>query len=104
MVVADGQSTGGTREILAKMEERRGERADGGNLKPEVRGPWSVVGGPILQVIDNPGRPTSHGLNAAIDAARGQIIVRMSPDTGFRLSMSSASFRDSAIVWGKRQS
>lgn len=55
IVVADGMSEDGTREALAEIA--------GSN--------------PRVIVIDNPARWTSHGLNAAIRAASGQIMVRM---------------------------
>ncbi|HTP88952.1 MAG TPA: glycosyltransferase family 2 protein [Bryobacteraceae bacterium] len=51
VIVADGMSDDGTREILARR--------------------------PGLKVIDNPGLTVSRGLNAAIRAARGDIILRM---------------------------
>lgn len=54
-LIADGMSDDGTREILREFASRF----------PEIR--W----------IDNPGRIVSTGLNAAIRAARGDIIVRM---------------------------
>jgi len=55
VIVADGVSTDGTREYLQKMaaQHRR------------------------LRVLNNPGRIVSRGLNAAIRAARGEVIVRM---------------------------
>lgn len=55
IIVADGCSDDGTREILERLTEEN-ER---------------------LRVIDNPGRIVSTGLNAAIRASRGTIIVRM---------------------------
>lgn len=55
VIVADGMSTDGTREILAKMKERY----------------------PQLLVIDNPNQSASAGLNAALDTARGEIIIRI---------------------------
>jgi succinoglycan biosynthesis protein ExoA len=55
VIVADGQSEDGTREILA------------GIAATDLR----------LQVIDNLERITSTGLNAAILAAHGEIIIRM---------------------------
>jgi len=61
IIVADGMSDDGTRHIL---EEYAGQ-------DPKVR------------VIDNPGRIASTGLNAAIRAARGDIIVRMDVHTEY---------------------
>jgi succinoglycan biosynthesis protein ExoA len=58
-LIADGMSDDGTREVLREFSERH----------PQVR------------MIDNPGRVVSPGLNAAIRAARGEIIVRMDAHT-----------------------
>lgn len=54
-LVADGMSDDGTREILDEYAEKY----------PEIR------------VVDNPRRIVSTGLNAALQAARGDVIVRM---------------------------
>ena len=61
IVVADGMSEDGTREVLMAIA-----RSD-----------------PRVQVIDNPARITSTGLNAAIRAATGQILVRMDAHTRY---------------------
>ncbi len=61
VLIADGMSTDGTREFLNKMAEKH----------------------PQIRVIENPGRIVSTGLNAAIRAARGEIIVRMDAHTVF---------------------
>jgi glycosyltransferase involved in cell wall biosynthesis len=61
LVVADGMSTDGTREILRQL-------ADGSE---------------VLRLIDNPGRIVSTGLNQAIDAARGTIIIRADVHTEY---------------------
>jgi succinoglycan biosynthesis protein ExoA len=55
IIVADGMSTDGTREIVAALQSHY----------------------PNLHLIDNPGRIASTGLNAAIRRARGKIIVRV---------------------------
>ena len=55
IIVADGMSTDDTREIALSFK--------------------SVF--PALRVIDNPGRIVPTGLNAAVAAARGEIIVRV---------------------------
>lgn len=60
-IIADGMSDDGTREVL------EGYCA----LHPQVR------------VIANPGRIVSTGLNAAIRAARGEIIMRMDAHTSY---------------------
>jgi len=59
--VADGMSDDGTQEILRSLE----------NTEPR------------LKVINNPGLIVSTGLNVAIRAARGEIIVRMDAHTEY---------------------
>jgi glycosyltransferase involved in cell wall biosynthesis len=59
IIAADGMSTDGTREYLEQVARHH----------PQVR------------VLNNPGRIVSTGLNAAIRAARGEIIVRMDAHT-----------------------
>jgi succinoglycan biosynthesis protein ExoA len=59
ILIADGMSTDGTREYLQQMAEKQ----------------------PQIRILDNPGRIVSTGLNIAIQAARGQIIVRMDAHT-----------------------
>src|SRR5215471_1055970 len=61
IIAADGMSTDGTREYLEEMAESH----------------------PQLRVLSNPGRIVSTGLNAAIRAARGEIIVRMDAHTNY---------------------
>ncbi len=58
VIVADGMSGDGTREVLRAMSASR-------------------AAGPPLRIIDNPGGIVSTGLNAAIREARGGLIVRM---------------------------
>jgi succinoglycan biosynthesis protein ExoA len=61
IILADGMSSDGTREILeqyARSDQR-------------------------IRVIDNPGRIVSTGLNAAIRASRGVILVRMDAHTKY---------------------
>src|SRR5450631_1475322 len=60
-LIADGMSNDGTRAILAEYARRT----------------------PQMRVIDNPGRIVSTGLNAAIRAAAGEIILRMDAHTEF---------------------
>jgi succinoglycan biosynthesis protein ExoA len=55
MLIADGHSTDGTREILQEYAARY---------------PW-------IQVLDNPERVVSTGLNRAITRASGDVIIRM---------------------------
>src|SRR5215469_12569614 len=59
VLIADGLSDDGTREIL--------EQYAAANTR--------------LRVISNPGRIVSTGLNAAIRAARGEIIIRLDAHT-----------------------
>lgn len=59
ILVADGLSDDGTREVLRQYSQRA----------PQVR------------MIDNPGRIVSTGLNAAIRAATGEVIIRMDAHT-----------------------
>jgi succinoglycan biosynthesis protein ExoA len=61
LLVADGMSDDGTREILRAWMERD----------------------PRIRMIDNPERIVSTGLNRAIRAARGEIIVRMDVHTEY---------------------
>jgi len=75
VIVADGKSSDGTRQILDRLER-------------EASGPWSVVRDPpsptpLLRVIDNPGLTAACGLNTAIRAARGEIIVRADAHTEY---------------------
>jgi succinoglycan biosynthesis protein ExoA len=61
VIVADGMSDDGTRETLARLA-REDER---------------------LQVIDNPSGIVSTGLNAAVRAARGEVVLRMDVHTEY---------------------
>jgi GT2 family glycosyltransferase len=61
VVIADGMSDDGTREVLVRMAES------------DAR----------LRIVENPGRIVPKGLNAAIRAARGQVIVRMDAHTQY---------------------
>jgi glycosyltransferase involved in cell wall biosynthesis len=55
VIVADGMSTDGTRDILAAQQAEH----------------------PSLIVVDNPGRIVSTGLNIAVARSRGDIIIRI---------------------------
>ena len=61
IIAADGMSTDGTRAYLEEMARKH----------------------PQLRVLSNPGRIVSTGLNAAIRAARGEVIVRMDAHTTY---------------------
>ena len=61
VIVADGMSEDGTREALSEYCQKY----------------------PRLRYIDNPGRIVSTGLNCAIRAARGSIIIRMDAHTRY---------------------
>jgi glycosyltransferase involved in cell wall biosynthesis len=58
-IIADGESEDGTREIIQEYGRRF----------------------PAVRLVDNPGRFASSGLNAAIRAARGDVILRMDAHT-----------------------
>jgi succinoglycan biosynthesis protein ExoA len=60
-IFADGMSTDGTRQVLEQYCARHAE----------------------LRVIANPARIVSNGLNAAIRASRGEIIMRMDAHTSY---------------------
>ena len=60
-IIADGMSDDGTREVLHEYRARD----------------------PRLIVLDNPGRIVSTGLNAAIRAARGDVVIRMDGHTDY---------------------
>ena len=55
IIVADGLSDDGTRDVLAEYQAKY----------------------PFIQVVDNPGRIVASGLNVAIDRAQGELIVRI---------------------------
>src|SRR3989442_6542031 len=61
IIVADGLSDDGTPDILKRLVKEDGR----------------------LRVVDNPGRIVSTGLNAAIRAAQGRIIVRIDAHTEY---------------------
>lgn len=61
LVVADGQSDDGTRELLAQIASTE----------------------PRVCFIDNPARIVSPGLNAALQRATGEVIVRMDVHTDY---------------------
>src|SRR5215468_7328772 len=61
IIIADGLSNDGTRDIVARL----------------------AADNACLRLIDNPGRIVSTGLNTAIRAARGKIIVRIDVHTHY---------------------
>ena len=67
VIVADGMSTDGTREFLEYYSKNR----------------------PQFRVIGNPGKIVSTGLNAAIRAAKGEIIIRMDAHTMYAADYSA---------------
>jgi glycosyltransferase involved in cell wall biosynthesis len=77
ILVADGMSEDGTRQMLERIAAVTSPLVSG----PVVSSP--VVSGPIVRLIDNPGRIAASGLNAAIGAARGDIIIRMDAHTEY---------------------
>ena len=60
-ILADGMSDDGTRVILQEIAREQ----------------------QVLRVVDNPGRTTPCGLNAALAQARGEIIIRMDAHTEY---------------------
>lgn len=74
VIIADGMSDDGTRDVLREFLSERGMNSAGTDLPPATQGV-------SLRVIDNPGRIVSTGLNRAIREAKGQIIVRMDSHT-----------------------
>src|SRR6266516_3597262 len=94
IIVADGMSDDGTREVVEGMIARLRSTGlqttdhrttDHGTTDPrtEGNGQWSVVSRPPVRLIDNPGRICSTGLNAAIRTAQGEIIIRMDAHTEY---------------------
>ena len=67
VVVADGRSTDGTREIIRGLA----------SIHAHAASPIEV------RIVENPQRIVSTGLNAAIRAASGEIIVRMDAHTDY---------------------
>ena len=61
LIVAEGESSDGTRELLSRLCDEHSE----------------------LRVISNDGRIVSTGLNKAIELARGEIVVRMDVHTTY---------------------
>ena len=61
ILVSDGLSDDGTRELLSQYTQKA----------------------PHVRMIENPGRIVSTGLNAAIEAATGEIIIRMDAHTTY---------------------
>src|SRR5262249_37638191 len=61
VIVADGMSEDGTRDVLARLARENAR----------------------VSMVDNPGRIVSTGLNAAIGAARGRIIIRADAHTEY---------------------
>ena len=62
LIIADGMSDDGTRDIVQKAQERH----------------------PQIRMIDNPSRIVSAGLNAAVYSARGGVVVRMDVHTEYK--------------------
>jgi succinoglycan biosynthesis protein ExoA len=80
VVVADGLSDDGTRDILKQLENEfncEGSTRDGNPADREN------PSGVSFRVIDNPGRTAAKGLNAAIRSAEGQILIRVDAHTEY---------------------
>ena len=61
VIVADGMSNDGTREILSRLAKKHSR----------------------LKIVDNPGAIVSTGLNKSIGCAKGSIIIRMDAHTSY---------------------
>jgi succinoglycan biosynthesis protein ExoA len=61
VIVVDGFSTDGTRELLSRLVSEH----------------------PLLRLVDNPGKIVSTGLNAGVKAALGEIVVRVDVHTTY---------------------
>jgi cellulose synthase/poly-beta-1,6-N-acetylglucosamine synthase-like glycosyltransferase len=85
----DGTAVSGQREAEVESGKQKAESAAASGPVAFPCGPWvpeslgPLVRGPLLRVIDNPGKIVSTGLNAAIRAARGDIIIRMDAHTEY---------------------
>lgn len=62
VIIADGMSIDGTRDVLLRFSKEH----------------------PHVRMIDNPGRIASTGLNACIRAAKGDILIRMDVHTEYK--------------------
>ena len=70
IIIADGLSEDGTWELLNRWKRTVEERP-------------SPLRGAVIRVLANPGRYVAPGLNAAIRAATGQVIIRMDAHTEY---------------------
>lgn len=69
IIVVDGMSDDGTREIIRDLIDRQQLSAGAG---PRSRG-----GAPSLMMLDNPSQTVPFALNIALERARGNVIVRV---------------------------
>ena len=87
VIFADGMSDDGTMEILHALQSREQKAEMPGHPLNFQLSTFSfqppAFGISTIRVIDNPGRIVSTGLNAAIRAARGDIIVRLDAHTEY---------------------
>ena len=70
ILVADGMSDDGTREIVRRMMDDGPQMPNDGNASV-------ILCRPSIAFVDNPGRIVPTGLNAALRLAKGEIIVRV---------------------------
>jgi glycosyltransferase involved in cell wall biosynthesis len=82
ILIADGMSDDGTREVLERYLREHGEEDECTEPCAEPRR-GAHYKRPSLLVIDNVQQLVSPGLNAGIRAARGEIIVRMDVHTEY---------------------
>jgi glycosyltransferase involved in cell wall biosynthesis len=79
VIVADGMSSDGTRDILDGWLKK--VRSDGASVISAAT--QAVCIRPRLRMIDNPQRVVSTGVNTAIRAAQGETIVRIDAHTEY---------------------
>jgi len=82
VVVAVAPPGDQTLAVLARAAARAGARLEAAMASPAPAGrsggtPATAGGGPVVRAVGNPSRGTSAGLNAALAASTGDVIVRL---------------------------
>jgi glycosyltransferase involved in cell wall biosynthesis len=77
VLVVDGGSTDGTREIVENVRHNGLLAHAGRGGRPGRPGADTEDGGPSIRLLDNPKGQRASGLNIGINAARGDVIVRV---------------------------
>jgi glycosyltransferase involved in cell wall biosynthesis len=75
VLVVDGMSDDGTREIVQRLIYRRHETTVFGQKNGDRNAPHITNNISPIYLIDNPGRIVPTGLNAAIRQAKGEVII-----------------------------